>query len=415
MRKSTNFKTGVYLIYAPNQNKIKIGRSVNIENRYKHLSTGFMDEGSLLIGILTKSEIELENTLHQKFSHLRANGEWFYLTKELDDFILNCNLEYPNVIIYEDLKVIQTKLSYQSLGVFNLIRKIKYLHNKYLIPSIVGFIGFIIAWYGYKYETIRPNTTHFHQILVYSNLILFPFITILISRLIITYFSIRKVVGFFSLLIIALFLEIINRFLHVEHNFLKMFRVVIVSIYLSWVTQILVWIYYKKKEEKDENLLRHKAKIVFKHDISLAIKYRDEIVIKIKKINKVKKYLILSSTCMHYVYLNIYFTFLAECSFNVRIFIVIFLNICLTVFLFIFQTQKISKKEFLLIRYIKFIIVPSILFIDLILFKHHLNEIHIHFNLILIIYFFSVMLVSFFTETKLKEYRMQLSEIDKHI
>ncbi len=50
---------GVYVIYAPNQDKIKIGRSSQILKRYSDLRTGFMDEGELILKIGGVSDVML--------------------------------------------------------------------------------------------------------------------------------------------------------------------------------------------------------------------------------------------------------------------------------------------------------------------------------------------------------------------
>ena len=54
---------------------IKIGRSKNVLQRLQNLQTGTY--GQLIIGALEPGGASREAELHQKFSHLRRQGEWF--------------------------------------------------------------------------------------------------------------------------------------------------------------------------------------------------------------------------------------------------------------------------------------------------------------------------------------------------
>jgi hypothetical protein len=149
----SELQRGVYFIYAPNQNKIKIGRSKNIPMRFLHLRTGFMDDGILLAGIITAKEVMLEKSLHTKFAHLRdRSGECFFITRELVDFIVALDHVYENVNTYNSLTEIQRRLTYSSLGMFRLVVGLKDVQNKLLTPLLFSIAGFLIAWYQYKFD-----------------------------------------------------------------------------------------------------------------------------------------------------------------------------------------------------------------------------------------------------------------------
>jgi uncharacterized protein YeeX (DUF496 family) len=64
---------------------VKIGRSKNPEKRLKQLSTGSPYKLEIIKKI--RGNENLEREIHDKFSHLRMNGEWFELTDELSEFI----------------------------------------------------------------------------------------------------------------------------------------------------------------------------------------------------------------------------------------------------------------------------------------------------------------------------------------
>lgn len=75
----------VYFIEAVGLARVKIGYSDNPEKRLAQLSTGSPVE--LRIMRTVAGGQELEKQLHAKFDHLRIDGEWFHLTKELQVFI----------------------------------------------------------------------------------------------------------------------------------------------------------------------------------------------------------------------------------------------------------------------------------------------------------------------------------------
>ncbi|MCD6293340.1 MAG: GIY-YIG nuclease family protein [Deltaproteobacteria bacterium] len=65
--------------------RVKIGFSVNPEDRVKQLSTGSPTELKLIAKIPGGANDEKE--LHEKFKHLLFEKEWFHFTKELQSYI----------------------------------------------------------------------------------------------------------------------------------------------------------------------------------------------------------------------------------------------------------------------------------------------------------------------------------------
>jgi hypothetical protein len=76
----------VYFIEAIGLGKIKIGRTKgDVMERLRALSTGSPCKLRLLGHI--DGDHSTERTLHQQFSHIRMDREWFHGTQELLDFI----------------------------------------------------------------------------------------------------------------------------------------------------------------------------------------------------------------------------------------------------------------------------------------------------------------------------------------
>ena len=74
----------IYFIRSYNQ-FIKIGRSVEPDNRCKSLQTG--SPIKLKVKAVLPGDYKTEKGLHEMFSHIRHNGEWFRYTDELKWFI----------------------------------------------------------------------------------------------------------------------------------------------------------------------------------------------------------------------------------------------------------------------------------------------------------------------------------------
>ena len=69
-----------------------VGRARDINRRLKSLQTANPYELKVIEIIKVKERKaarELENSLHQKFNHLKLSGEWFKAELELFDFIEN--------------------------------------------------------------------------------------------------------------------------------------------------------------------------------------------------------------------------------------------------------------------------------------------------------------------------------------
>ena len=75
----------VYFIEAVGLSRIKIGLSVNPEDRVKQLSTGSPTELKLIAKV--PGDANKEKELHKKFEHLLFDKEWFHFTKELQEYI----------------------------------------------------------------------------------------------------------------------------------------------------------------------------------------------------------------------------------------------------------------------------------------------------------------------------------------
>lgn len=74
-----------YFIESGMTGLIKIGRSVNPESRLKSLQTASPDKLTLLKVI--PEQVVSESELHERFAHLRRQGEWFESSEEIREFI----------------------------------------------------------------------------------------------------------------------------------------------------------------------------------------------------------------------------------------------------------------------------------------------------------------------------------------
>lgn len=73
------------IYFIETQGLVKIGHSNDPKNRFRNLSTGCPTECSL-IGVTEGGE-EAERKLHEQFAHLRARGEWFKFTPEINSYL----------------------------------------------------------------------------------------------------------------------------------------------------------------------------------------------------------------------------------------------------------------------------------------------------------------------------------------
>ena len=93
----------VYLIKSEGSN-YKIGTSKHPEKRLRQLQTGNQEKLELVNTFQTNYAALVETTLHNRFSHLRQNGEWFTLSlAEEVGFIEFCEkLETNFMVLSED-------------------------------------------------------------------------------------------------------------------------------------------------------------------------------------------------------------------------------------------------------------------------------------------------------------------------
>ena len=76
----------VYFIYSPGTGLVKIGKAVDIERRFREITT-YSPDAELLGVIETSVPYEHESFLHKKFADLRVSGEWFEYRDRLKNYI----------------------------------------------------------------------------------------------------------------------------------------------------------------------------------------------------------------------------------------------------------------------------------------------------------------------------------------
>ena len=81
----------VYIVQSLEDGFFKIGVSKNPKKRICQLQTGNSSELKLIESYFSKYAYKIEKALHNQFSYLRKEGEWFDLSLiEVLDFIDNC-------------------------------------------------------------------------------------------------------------------------------------------------------------------------------------------------------------------------------------------------------------------------------------------------------------------------------------
>lgn len=78
-------KSRVYFIFSEKQNAIKIGYSIDPNQRLAAIQGS--NAGCLKLLKVIPGGLELEQKLHKRFKHLRLGGEWFDAAPELIKFI----------------------------------------------------------------------------------------------------------------------------------------------------------------------------------------------------------------------------------------------------------------------------------------------------------------------------------------
>jgi hypothetical protein len=81
----------IYLIRASETGYYKIGVSIHPSKRIEQLQTGNADELKLLLVYESEFSNKIEKHFHNRYSHLKREGEWFELSLEIEtSFIQYC-------------------------------------------------------------------------------------------------------------------------------------------------------------------------------------------------------------------------------------------------------------------------------------------------------------------------------------
>lgn len=83
---------GVYVLYAPEFDVVKIGHSIDIGNRLRQFVTALPCEFELL-GVIRGEGLQKESSLHQLLSKWHKINEWFFYTDEVRLVIQSETLE----------------------------------------------------------------------------------------------------------------------------------------------------------------------------------------------------------------------------------------------------------------------------------------------------------------------------------
>ena len=75
---------GVYFLQGEITKRVKIGYTTDFEKRRKALQTS---EPLRLVGFISNASPEREKEIHDRFSHLRAIGEWFEGSPEIANYL----------------------------------------------------------------------------------------------------------------------------------------------------------------------------------------------------------------------------------------------------------------------------------------------------------------------------------------
>lgn len=140
------FVRGVYFIIAPNQNKVKIGKSVDVKRRYSNLKTGFMDTGVLSVIIRDDDERKLESSIHDLFSRERMNLEWFFLSTRLKKFIVDLTFD-DNVLIVNDPKLIVNNINYSDASIYSFLQGARLKTSKIVGIVLLIIFGIYLGYY----------------------------------------------------------------------------------------------------------------------------------------------------------------------------------------------------------------------------------------------------------------------------
>ena len=136
--------TNIYFIGSVEGGAVKIGKSNNPEKRLAELQTGSSSK-LFLYGVINNVKEEYELRLHRIFDHLRLEGEWFKLTDELIQFMVNIKnkassdfrINNPYKTDSDLLKLAIDKIVIQG----NYLRD--FLNERYLVEHIRNYLIYI--------------------------------------------------------------------------------------------------------------------------------------------------------------------------------------------------------------------------------------------------------------------------------
>jgi len=75
-------KSGFVYAISNNRGQIKLGKTINIEQRKRSLQTGNVDKLKMLYTLHVSDIHKAERSLHALFAVYRKHGEWFELDKK---------------------------------------------------------------------------------------------------------------------------------------------------------------------------------------------------------------------------------------------------------------------------------------------------------------------------------------------
>jgi hypothetical protein len=135
--------TTIYFIGSLESGTVKIGKSNNPRKRLDELQIGNPYK-LVLYAVINDVSQAFENRLHNLFDHLRINGEWFKLTDELVQFMINKTDDTSF-----DYKVNVSKTNYDPLddAIDNIVKFDKdgkdWMSEDHLIMVIRNYLRFI--------------------------------------------------------------------------------------------------------------------------------------------------------------------------------------------------------------------------------------------------------------------------------
>ena len=145
----------VYIIFAKNQKRVKIGRSNNAIRRFNELKTSFMDQADFCLLILTNKNNEVENYLHQKFADENIETvpgkEWFMLSSRLQNYLIFSIKDDP-ILLNFGVQFIEEKewenmclsITHKDIDTSNFIKKINLVKRIFFNLVTYGSIWYLI-------------------------------------------------------------------------------------------------------------------------------------------------------------------------------------------------------------------------------------------------------------------------------